>query len=58
VGEVLIVPATAIREGEGFLDGMTPEDLSRLAGAQVVVAATPAEAAAALRRRDRMRART
>jgi len=58
VGEVLIVPATAIREGEGFLDGMTPEDLSRLAGAEVIAAATPAEAAAALRRRDRMRART
>ncbi len=49
VGEVVLLPATAVREGEGFLDGMTVEALAREIGATVFVAHLPREAAAALR---------
>jgi len=56
IGDLVIVPAAAIREGEGFLDGMSLEELSRRLGVAVVAAASPREAAAALRRCDRERA--
>ena len=57
VGDVVIVPGAAVREGEGFVDGMTPADLSRAVGAAVVAALSPREAAAALRRIGRGRSR-
>jgi len=49
VGEMVLVPASAIREGEGFLDGMTLAELSRRVGVPVAAAGSPREAAAALR---------
>jgi putative radical SAM enzyme (TIGR03279 family) len=55
LGDLVIVPAGAVREGEGFLDGMTVEALSRRVGAPVVAAAGPREVTAALRRLDRER---
>ena len=55
LGDIVIVPATAIRAGEGFLDSLTLDDLSRRLGAPVAAAASPREAAAALRRFDRDR---
>ncbi len=55
LGDLVIVPAGAVREGEGFLDGMTVEALSRRVGAPVVAAAGPREVTAALRRFDRGR---
>ena len=55
VGDLVIVPAASVREGEGFLDGWTLDDLSRAAKTRVVTADSPREAAAALRRRDRER---
>jgi putative radical SAM enzyme (TIGR03279 family) len=54
-GDVVIVPATAVREVEGFLDGVTVEELARAVGAPVLVAAGPREAAAALKEWDRER---
>jgi putative radical SAM enzyme (TIGR03279 family) len=51
-GDVVIVPATAVREGEGFLDGVTVEELARAIGAPVLVAAGPREAAAVLEEWD------
>jgi putative radical SAM enzyme (TIGR03279 family) len=54
-GDVVIVPATAVREGEGFLDGVTVEELARAVGAPVLVAAGPREAAVVVREWDRVR---
>ena len=54
-GDVVLVPKTAIREGEGFLDGMTTDELSKKVDASVLVAGSPREATAALRRHDRER---
>ena len=56
VAELMIVAGTAVREREGFIDGMALEELSEQAGAPVVAATTPAEATAAIRRFDRGRA--
>ncbi|UCC67886.1 MAG: DUF512 domain-containing protein [Armatimonadota bacterium] len=56
LGDIVIVPATAVREGEGFLDGMAIEELARRLGSAVVPAAWPREVSAALRRLDRGRA--
>ncbi len=55
--DLMIVPGTAIREGEGFIDGMTPKQLSDITGGPVVAASTPAEAAGAVRRFERARRR-
>jgi putative radical SAM enzyme (TIGR03279 family) len=52
---LVIVPGAAIREGEGFIDGMTLEQLSARIGRPVIAASTPAEVTAALRRFDRRR---
>jgi len=52
VGDAVILPATAIREGEGFLDGMTVEELAKQAGARVVTAHSPREVGELLHRRD------
>lgn len=52
-GDIVVVPATAVREGEGFLDGVTAEELARAVGAPVLAAGTPREAAAAVREWDR-----
>lgn len=52
-GDLVVVPATAVREGEGFLDGMTVEDLAGQVGAAVATAAGPREAVAAIRAHDR-----
>jgi NifB/MoaA-like Fe-S oxidoreductase len=57
VGELVLVPAAAVREEEGFLDSMTLCDLSRRLGVPVVPAGTPAEASAAIRQYDRRRGR-
>ncbi|HUU55335.1 MAG TPA: DUF512 domain-containing protein [Armatimonadota bacterium] len=54
--DLVIAAGTAVRGGEGFIDGMSLEELSRDVGAPVAAAATPAEAAAAVRRFDRGRA--
>jgi NifB/MoaA-like Fe-S oxidoreductase len=56
VADLMIMAGTAVREGDGFIDGMTLEELSEQAGAPVVAATTPAEATAAVRRFDRGRA--
>ena len=56
VADLMIMAGTAVREGEGFIDGMTLEELSERTGAPVVAATTPAEATAAVRRFDRGRA--
>ncbi len=52
VGDVVILPATAIREGEGFLDGMRVEELEREIGARVFVAHMPREVTEILKRKD------
>jgi putative radical SAM enzyme (TIGR03279 family) len=57
VGDLVIVPADAVREGEGFLDGMTVRELSERLAVPVAPAATPAEASAAIRRHARARGR-
>jgi putative radical SAM enzyme (TIGR03279 family) len=54
-GDVVILPATAVREGEGFLDGVTVEEVARAIGAPVLVAAGPRDAAAAVREWDRVK---
>ena len=56
--DLVIVPGTAVREGEGFIDGMTTEELSDRLGSPVVAASTPAQVGAALRRFDRARRAT
>lgn len=56
VGDLVIVPESAVREGEGFLDGMAEETLSARVGSPVAAAASPADANAAVRRLDRKRA--
>jgi NifB/MoaA-like Fe-S oxidoreductase len=53
--DIVLVPASAVREGEGFLDGMTLSELCRRLGAPVAAAGSPREAAAALRAFDRGR---
>jgi putative radical SAM enzyme (TIGR03279 family) len=57
VGDLVLVPGTAVREGAGFIDGVTLAELSRRVGVPVVAAASPAEAAAAIRQRSRSRGR-
>jgi NifB/MoaA-like Fe-S oxidoreductase len=52
-GDIVILPATAIREGEGFLDGMTVEELAMEMKTQVLVAHTPREAARGLKKSHR-----
>jgi NifB/MoaA-like Fe-S oxidoreductase len=47
--DIVLVPATAVREGEGFLDGTRLEMLERIAGAPVVAVGSPLQAAAAVR---------
>ncbi|MFB3879966.1 MAG: DUF512 domain-containing protein [Armatimonadota bacterium] len=47
--DLVIVPGTAIRENEGFIDGMTLEQLSDRLGIPVTAASTPGQASAALR---------
>jgi len=54
-GEVVIVPASAIREGEGFLDGMRMEELARQVSVPVLAAGTPREAVRVLEQFDRDR---
>jgi len=46
--DLVILPATAVREGEGMLDGMTLEEMARLSGAEVVPALGPREAVRAI----------
>lgn len=53
--DLVIVPGAAVREGEGFLDGMTVEELSRRLNTEVLVASTPGEAAVVLRQWARRR---
>jgi hypothetical protein len=48
IGGIVVIPATAVREGEGFLDGMTVEEVENKTGATVLVAAAPKELAAKL----------
>ncbi len=55
VADLVIVAGTAVREREGFIDGMTLEELSERAGAPVVATTTPAETTASVRRFDRER---
>lgn len=50
--DLALVPAAAVREGEGFLDGMTIPELEKVVGAPVMTAGSPLEAAAALRAFD------
>ncbi|MGD0111347.1 MAG: DUF512 domain-containing protein [Armatimonadota bacterium] len=47
--DVVVVPALAVRESEGFIDGMALSELERAVGAPVVTAGSPLEAARALR---------
>ena len=47
--DVAIIPATAVREGEGFLDGMSAEDLAARLETTVLVAGGPRQAVAALK---------
>jgi len=47
--DVVVVPALAVREGEGFIDGMTLSELEEALGAPVVTAGSPLEAARGLR---------
>ena len=55
VGDLVIVPGTAVRDGEGFIDGMTLHQLSDRVRAPVFAASAPAEANAVLRRFHRRR---
>jgi putative radical SAM enzyme (TIGR03279 family) len=48
VGEVVVIPGTAVREGEGFLDGVRVEEL----GVEAHVAHTPGEVRELLQRKD------
>jgi putative radical SAM enzyme (TIGR03279 family) len=57
MGDLVVVPSAAVREGDGFLDSMTLCELSRRLGVPVVPAGTPAEASAAIRQYDRTRGR-
>jgi putative radical SAM enzyme (TIGR03279 family) len=42
LGEAVLVPAVALRDGDGvFLDDLTPADLARALGVEVVVAVAP-----------------
>jgi putative radical SAM enzyme (TIGR03279 family) len=58
VPDLVTVPGAAVREGEGFIDGMTTEELSDRVGRPVVAASAPAQVGAALRRFDRARRAT
>ena len=55
VGDMVLVPAASLRDGEGFLDGMTLDELSRHLGVPVRAAGGPREAYSALRAFDRER---
>ncbi len=45
LGEAVLVPAVALRDGEGvFLDDLTPADLSRSLGVPVVMVEPSAQA--------------
>lgn len=55
VGDIVLIPAASLREGEGFLDGVTLDELSQHLGVPVRAAGGPREAAAALRAFDRGR---
>jgi NifB/MoaA-like Fe-S oxidoreductase len=46
--DVVFVPASAVREGEGFLDGMMVESLAAEIGVPVLAAELPREVGAAL----------
>ena len=46
--DVVMVPGTAVREGEGFLDGVTVEELSRRLGATVLAVRGPRDTVGAL----------
>jgi len=48
--DLVIVPGTAVREGEGFIDSVSLDDLSGELNVPVVAAHTPGEATAAIRR--------
>jgi len=48
--DLVIVPGTAVREGEGFIDGMSLKELEMKVGNRVMAAATPAQVGAAVRR--------
>jgi len=56
--DVVIVPATAVREGEGFLDGLRVEELASRLGTKVLIAAGPRAAVAALQEHARQRGAT
>jgi hypothetical protein len=55
--DLVIVPATALKDERVFLDDVTLEEMSQLTGVPVVAASTPGEATAAIRRFDRGRHR-
>ncbi len=46
--DVVMVPGTAVREGEGFLDGVTVKELSQQLGAAVLAVGGPRDAVTAL----------
>jgi NifB/MoaA-like Fe-S oxidoreductase len=48
--DLVVVPGTAVREPEGFMDSMTLQELSEHIAMPVVAAADPAEVGALLRR--------
>lgn len=50
--DVVVLPATAIRADEGFLDGMAVAELEQRVGARVVTADGPSELKEQLHRRD------
>jgi len=55
IADLVIVPGTAVREGEGFIDGMTLDQLAARVRMPAFAATTPAEASGVLRRFDRRR---
>jgi putative radical SAM enzyme (TIGR03279 family) len=55
VGDIVLVPGSAVREGEGFLDGMMLAELAGIVRAPVVAVSSPLEAARAVREFDRAR---
>ena len=53
-GDLVLLPGAAVREGEGFLDGMTVEAFTQQVGVPVTAAYQPRDAAAALARGRRI----
>jgi NifB/MoaA-like Fe-S oxidoreductase len=47
--DLVIIPGTAVREAEGFIDSLTLDGLSRRLGVPMVAANSPGEATAAIR---------